>query len=338
VGHRPAAIEGVVLLLAAGLACDRSRMPDGGAPGPGQPFAPPALVEATCEVRSTPSDAGLFLDGEPLGLRTPAVVKVWAGRQSAISVRAPGYLPGTQVVDPDRHQRLTLDFELRPGVILEVVTTPPGAEVRVDGGLVLAATPGRSEAFEPGGPFAVTLHKDGHVDVLRTVAAPVAGVVALEQVLVPAATVHVASWPTGAQVLVDGKPTTFVTPAAVTVTPGAAHQITVTRPGWTTVTRVVKVGGAGSQAELGVILADLERLELDRRLAKAEAGLARARKALQAAQAREDASELRGVTRPALVRALDRAYDALHEAQNELDEAEAGRDHYDALHPEATAP
>jgi hypothetical protein len=301
-------------------------------------LAPPELVAATCEVRSSPADGGILLDGEPLGLRTPALVKVWAGRRSAISVRVPGYLPATQVVDPDRHQRLTLDFELRPGVTLEVVTTPPGVEVRVDGGLVLAATPGRSEALEPGGPLAVTLHKDGYVDVLRTVPALTAGVVALEQTLVPAATVHVASSPPGAQVLVDGRPTAFVTPAAIAVTPDAAHRITVTRPGWTTVTRVVKVGPAGTQAELEVVLADLERLAIDRRLARAEAGLARARKALQAAQAREDASELKGVTRPELVRALDRAYDALHAAQNELDEAEAGRDRHDALHPEPTVP
>lgn len=320
-------------MLGAGCE-DGAAPPDAGAP-PAREARPEGRAPGTlsCQVRSTPPGARVLVDGVDVGQATPATVVLPVGRPATIAVRAPGFLGAQEALEADLRRCPELDFALRPGVTLAVETRPPGAEVRVDGRLVLAATPGRTEPLPPG-RLAVNVHREGSVDVFRTVAAPDAGVVRLELELRPAAIVALSGTPPGAQVLVDGQPTAFRLPADVTLTPGARHRLTVTLPGWAPVTRVVTTGPAGSRGELEVALEDQQRAALQRRVDRAEKALTVARKALGQAQAREEASELQGRTRPALVEALEQAYQAVQRAQNELDEAEAGRDAYDVLHPQ----
>ena len=321
----------VVVVL--GWGCDRASPSDRQAPASGRTGGGPGTpATVPCEVRSVPEGAAVFLDGKATGLATPARVEVVAGRPASLSVKLPGFLLEARTVEPEARRCEPRDFELRAGVTLAVETRPPGAEVHVGPLLVLTSTPGSTEPLAPG-LLPVAVHKDGFVDVFKNVAAPDAGTVRLELELVPAATVTVIATPPGAQVLVDGQPTAYLTPADVTLTPRARHQLTVTKAGWSSVTRVVKTGPVGSRDELEVTLVDQARAGLERRVARAEAGIARARATLKAAQAREEASELKGRTNPALVQALERAYQGVERAQNELDEAEAGRDSYDVLHP-----
>jgi PEGA domain len=292
-----------------------------------------ASYAVPCEVSSTPADAGLFVDGRAVGA-TPATVELRSDHESEISVRLAGYVRAVRAVQPDPRLPPVLHFQLTPGVTLDVSTQPAGAEVQVQGALAIPSTPGRSEAQVPG-PLEVVVHKEGYVDVLRVLQATDAGVLALEFDLVPAAVLRVRSAPPGAQVLVDGLRTPFSTPADVTLTPSLRHKVSVTAPGFSTVTRLVAAGKAGSRAELEVTLVDLARAELQRRVARAEAALERARAGVEAARAREEASELAGRTLPALVRALRRAEEGVSRAQDQLDEADAARDRYDASHEDA---
>ena len=102
--------------------------------GEGPPPPPPAPQNATLDVRSDPSGAQVYLDGDYLG-RTPLIVSVSPGRHQ-VEVRKAGYAPYRASVRVAPGERVRVYARLLPEVEsgrLAVRSKPEGARVYLDG-------------------------------------------------------------------------------------------------------------------------------------------------------------------------------------------------------------
>lgn len=90
-------------------------------------------ADGRLEVASNPSEANVSIDGEFRG-RTPLTVRLAPGRTHRLAVAKPGYETATRELSiaADSGRRLSVDLTPQYGDI-EVVSTPPNAEVWVDG-------------------------------------------------------------------------------------------------------------------------------------------------------------------------------------------------------------
>ncbi len=235
-------------------------------PEPVQPAVPIKEIGATpCRVRSDPAGASIDLGGQPTGLRTPAEVTLRAGRDNAVTVHKEAFLPETRIANPDLNQVLELDFLLKPGVPVKVRSRPEGAQIRYEGKVVLAATPGTIEAL-PEGSHTLVARKDGFVDVEQTVkAAPPA--IAVELVLPAAAYLRVDSTPREAEVFVDGRSVSLRTPAdRVAVRAGKKLRVEARKTGYHAAPTLVRPLAAGATFEVAFALKDVRAAELRRKI------------------------------------------------------------------------
>ncbi len=197
----------LVLLLLAGCAKEEARP------------APPPVVAVRFE--SDPPGADIAIDGQPTGRKTPADIELRRMTAANVTFTLKGFEPWTGPFVAAVHGA-TVRGRLERRVPLLVESEPPGATVRLDGGVVLAATPGRIDA--PAGPIALRFEKAGFVPLEQThVVSESARTVRVK--LLPAAYVEVTSTPSGAALFVDGAPTGLSTPARVSVQAGAAHEL-----------------------------------------------------------------------------------------------------------------
>lgn len=92
-----------------------------------------APADGRLEIASTPSEASVNVDGEFRG-RTPIALRLAPGRAHRVALSKPGYETITRElsVAADSGRRLQIDLPPQHGEIT-VVSTPPGAEVWVDG-------------------------------------------------------------------------------------------------------------------------------------------------------------------------------------------------------------
>jgi len=92
-----------------------------------------APADGRLEIASSPSEASVNVDGEFRG-RTPLSLRLSPGRAHRVALSKPGYETTTRElsVAADSGRRLQIDLPPQYGEIA-VVTTPPGAEVWVDG-------------------------------------------------------------------------------------------------------------------------------------------------------------------------------------------------------------
>ncbi len=90
-------------------------------------------ADGRVELVSDPEGAAVSVDGEFRG-QTPLTLRLDPGREHSINLTKPGYEPVTRTlnVEADSGRRLTLPLVAQIGVI-DVVTTPAGAEIWVDG-------------------------------------------------------------------------------------------------------------------------------------------------------------------------------------------------------------
>ena len=124
--HRGAAWSMVVLLALLSAAAGAG----------GAWFATPYLQRGALVVTSEPSGAEISLDGTPTGQLTPAVLENVAVEQPHELILSGPRLRPTAVAVLPEPGRLTLRAHARLGSAvgtIEVVSTPPGAEVRLDG-------------------------------------------------------------------------------------------------------------------------------------------------------------------------------------------------------------
>jgi serine/threonine-protein kinase len=101
-----------------------------------RPGAPPAQLI----VSSRPGDATVELDGRALTEHTPAVLSVEPGVHS-LRVKKDGATAG-EMVEVERGRRVIVELALPPPTReLQIQSVPPGAQVYIDGHLVIGRTP-----------------------------------------------------------------------------------------------------------------------------------------------------------------------------------------------------
>ena len=120
------------------------------------------------ELRITPSDARVLLDGRELDFSGP-VARCLAGDYLA-RIERPGFAPVELALSVAAGDRTALEAELeRTSAVLKVLTRPPGVDVRVDGeaaGATRAAEEGLSETLPIEvaelGPHELLFSKEGY--------------------------------------------------------------------------------------------------------------------------------------------------------------------------------
>lgn len=114
-----------------------------------------------------PAGARLFLDGEPRGVLPIRLPDLAAGSYEW-RVEAPKFEPTTGRFDFQEGKNYLFEVVLQPSLgVFVVQSTPPGAEVRIDGRAV-GTTPLRLEGVDPGVHGVAVIHPE-HPMVVRTV-------------------------------------------------------------------------------------------------------------------------------------------------------------------------
>jgi hypothetical protein len=113
---------------------------------PGKPpVTPPAQVETTLRVTSTPDSAAIIVDEKDTGRVTPATIVVAPGSHT-VSLKLAGYAATTRTVSVAKggQASLAIALTLTPPVAqgsLRITSTPAGAVVTIDGKRVTGTTP-----------------------------------------------------------------------------------------------------------------------------------------------------------------------------------------------------
>lgn len=115
-------------------------------------------ADGRLEVASNPSEANVSVDGEFRG-RTPLSLRLAPGRTHRLALSKPGYETATRELSiaADSGRRLAIDLTPQYGEI-EVVSTPPNAEVWVDG-QQRGTTPAKLELTAV--PHEIEIRQDG---------------------------------------------------------------------------------------------------------------------------------------------------------------------------------
>lgn len=270
-------------------------------------------AEPESKVSSVPSGATVWLDGKEVG-KTPLALKLTAGRNNEVRATLDGYFPQTLVRSPNANQHLQLEFFLLPAAHLEVTSEPPGAEVFLNGTRVLAATPGTTDALEPG-DLEVLVRLAGYQPQLEAVTVK-QGAAPLHVVLKPGVNLAVSANPeVNAEVWLDGH-WVGTSPMEVAVAKGSRPELEL-RSGLLHAAR--SLGPVTRPQRVELALVDDELKQALAALSRARARYARAERALEKQQERiaqrgESSSELRR---------LQRCEDEMEKAAGVAESAEA---------------
>ena len=196
--------------------------------------------------------ARVQIDGVDIGSTPLLDAQIDAGEHE-LMVTSERYLPATeQIVVEGREVRERFEVELDPAwAVVTVTSTPPGADVLVDGGLA-GVTPLNAEVLQ--GEREITVHLAGHKSWQETVIVePSRDMILPEAALEPAdGLVFIRSNPSGASVTVSG---VFggLTPLEVALEPGQTHEVNLFKAGYESSTRTIKVG-PDQEAQLNIEL------------------------------------------------------------------------------------
>ena len=169
----------------------------GGLDGSGQ--------QGVVAVRSTPKRARILIDGQDTGKLTDSNLAMRPGRY-VLQLVKDLYVPGReQVLDVKAAEMLVHTETLTPNFgALHVTSRPAGAEVLINGHIA-GKTPLRRPQ-QTAGRLQITLRYPMHLDVKREVELANGGELELSETLSPAyGTLRVATEPTGAEVVLDGR-------------------------------------------------------------------------------------------------------------------------------------
>lgn len=278
-----------------------------------------APLDAFVQVSSKPTGSFVTVDGQDAG-ETPVKVPVASGSAHQVKVVRGGYFVETRQVSPGVGETARVDVTLRPGATLRVTSDPPDASVTVNGELVLEATPGVTAAFAPNKSVEVAVSYPGYDTFTKKL--KVKGEQKLDVKLTASLKVGITSSPTEAQVTVDGKPV-GTTPVDVFLSARGKHTVAVTKPGWSTVKKVLS--GPQDDAVVHFTLSDLELEKFEAEVAKALKAYDKANDALEATQQRAQENPKFEAQLEAAEAEMEKATAALEEAERQLAAAKAKR-------------
>jgi len=216
-------------------------------------------------VTSEPAGADISLDGEATGEVTPHTFAVLAGEHT-VSVSSEGYnvFPAERLIQVDNGGEFTASFTLsqESGQLL-VTSDPAGATILLDGDATGEITPFTFTL--PPATYSVTVELPGHaVDPVAREVIVVDGEQATADFTLSSGELVVTSTPAGATILVDDVSTGEVTPATLTLPPGA-HTVSVQLAGHVSDPGAVEVtitDGGSETADFSLTAVDLARITL----------------------------------------------------------------------------
>jgi hypothetical protein len=136
---------------------------------------PEEVTKGSLEVISTPDKANIFLNGSLYTYPTNAVISNLDPGSYTVEIRKTGYTSVTKTVDIVANQRSTINvalIEVVPPEILkgslEVISTPDGADIFVNGSLYTYPTNAVISKLVPGS-YSIEIRKTGYTSVAKTV-------------------------------------------------------------------------------------------------------------------------------------------------------------------------
>ena len=210
-------------------------------------------------VTSTPAGAGIALDGNDTGEVTPFTLDPVTSGDHTVTVNLAGYSPSSKTVTVSTGMMTNADFQLVPvppqtGSI-SVTSSPPGAEISLDGVTTGKNTPATLDSVAPG-DHTVAVGLAGYNPASKTVTVSAGSSSDVDFVLnqIPLnGSIAVSSVPSGAAIELDGIGTGALTPFTFgNVTPGD-HAVSVSLTGYNPESQTVTVI-AGSTATASFIL------------------------------------------------------------------------------------
>ena len=197
---------------------------------------PISVAGGTVAVTSDPAGAEILINGVGEGRHTPSSIDgLPLEVPIKMSVRLKGYLPvpaTMRVVIPAKLGRTDAHFQMETAHVFTIETTPPGAQVEMNGVLLSTRTPLDLPEVPMGGTATITVSLDQHLSVRRllrvTANAPTVIVVPLEKAHV----IEIASDPPGAKVFVDGREVGLTPAYDIPVPSVSAFEVRLAREGF----------------------------------------------------------------------------------------------------------
>ena len=210
-------------------------------------------------VTSTPSGAALSLDGVDTGKTTPAVLENVTPADHTVAVSLAGYTPDSKTVTVTAGSTAQADFQLvqipRTGSI-SVTSTPPGAEVSIDGVDTGNITPSTFDAIDQGS-HVIEISLAGYQTANKTVTVSAVGTELVDFTLIAIPTtgsLAVTSTPGNAAISLDGTDTGKVTPFTFTVITPGDHTVAVSLAGYNNAsTTITIVPGEAASADFQLV-------------------------------------------------------------------------------------
>lgn len=187
-------------------------------------------------------EARVMIDGQPAGTTADGPLTVPAGAHT-VRLETERFLDFETTVEiAGREIEQTLAAELVPGwADVTFVTQPAGAMVFVDG-IAAGSTPATVEIMA--GNHDIEVRHPGHKTWRRPLVTVAGAAQAFADITLDEVdgVLSVATRPDGAAVSVDGR-YRGRTPVDVELTPGAAYEVLVTKPGFASISRTVRIDG-----------------------------------------------------------------------------------------------
>lgn len=197
-------------------------------------------------VESEPEGAEIWLDGRPRGLRTPAVLtELPVERAMLLEVKSPGFVarPERVMVEipNDEFKSSRAKFMLHPARSLQIVTTPAGAEVELDGKRLPGRTPLALPPLTDGSEVAIAVQLAGYLPAKLALAMQSDTATITELVLERASSLDVDVEPAGALIFVNGEPAGRAPLSALPVPAERPFRLRVEHPGYRALERKLDV-------------------------------------------------------------------------------------------------
>ena len=219
----------------------------------------PIPQTGSISVTSTPAGAGITLDGNDTGEVTPFTLDPVESGDHTVTINLAGYSPSTKTITVSTGLTTSADFQLVPippqtGSI-SVTSSPPGAEISLDGIVTGKNTPATLDSVAPG-DHTVAVSLTGYNPASKTATVSAGSTSGVDFVLnqIPQnGSIAVSSVPSGATIELDGTGTGAITPFTLEGVAPGDHAVSVSLSGYNPESQTVTVT-AGSTASASFVL------------------------------------------------------------------------------------
>lgn len=230
---------------------------------PGETTTVEPEVMGQIDITSTPEGAEIRLDGQPTKSKTPHLVKnLRTGKTYQIKLSLEGYrheLREVRLTSAHPNERVSLEMTPARTGIFVVDSTPPGAEVYVDGRQFDGVTPATIPELTPNEAHTVLLKLAGYVDASDSASVAPGKIVNLSFELeetelgLDESFLVVETEPEGVEVILNGERLASLTPLKHRLAAGRTVKLLLTKKNYDPVRKNVRLRG-GRTAEVSVKL------------------------------------------------------------------------------------